>query len=122
MKKIKNVDFLLGDFLNSAIKKKIEIFFNQKIDIVISDMASNTTGNKDLDSYRTNELCINAMQFARSILKKEGIFVSKFFMGTEFEEIKRLASSIFKKIVNFKPNSSQKQSRELYIIGKNIIN
>ena len=85
-------------------------------------MASNTTGNKDLDSYRTNELCINAMRFAKSILKKEGIFVSKFFMGTEFQEIKRFASSIFEKIVNFKPNSSKKESRELYIIGKNIIN
>ena len=85
-------------------------------------MASNTTGNKSLDSYKINELCMNAMEFAKLTLKNKGIFVSKFFMGSEFEEIKRKANGIFEKVVNFKPNSSKKESREVYIIGKNIIN
>lgn len=122
MKKIKNVNFLLGNFLTPFVKKEIETFFKQKIDVVISDMASNTIGNKSLDSYKINELCMNAMEFAKLILKNKGIFVSKFFMGSEFEEIKRKANGIFEKVVNFKPNSSKKESREVYIIGKNIIN
>jgi len=62
------------------------------------------------------------LHHAKLILKNKGIFVSKFFMGSEFEEIKRKANGIFEKVVNFKPNSSKKESREVYIIGKNIIN
>ena len=61
MEKINNVDFIKGDFRESEIYAKIMIYFNSKVDVVLSDATENTTGNKNLDSYRTGELCINAM-------------------------------------------------------------
>ena len=57
----------------------IKHYFNNKIDVILSDMAINTTGNKSLDSYRTGELCINAMNLATNTLGKDGVFLSKIF-------------------------------------------
>lgn len=121
MQKIKNISFILGNFLNSEIQKKINNFFESKIDVVISDMAANTTGNKHLDSYRTNELCIEAMKFSQKMLKINGVFICKCFMGSEFETIQQLANTHFKQVVKFKPDSSRKESRELYIYCKHIV-
>ena len=122
MEKINNVDFILGDFLNKNIQSKIMRLCNNKLDTIVSDMASNTTGNKDLDSIRTSELCINAMEFSKLVLSKNGIFLSKFFMGSTHKEIKEKADEIFKKVIFYKPDSSRKDSREVYIFCKNIIN
>ena len=122
MDEISNVTFILGDFLSDKIQERISKHFKTKIDIVVSDMASNTTGNKDLDSFRTSELCLNAMTFSRKILNNNGIFLSKFFMGSSFNEIQTKANAFFKKVVFYKPNSSRKESRELYMFCKNIIN
>ena len=78
-------------------------------------MASNTTGNKSLDCIRTNQLCLNILDFSIEKLSKNGIVVSKFFMGDEIDEIKIIAKKNFKKINFFKPNSSRDESRETYI-------
>lgn len=78
-------------------------------------MASNTTGNKNLDCIRTNQLCLNILDFSKEKLSKNGIVVSKFFMGEEISEIKLIAKKNFKKINFFKPNSSRDESRETYI-------
>ena len=121
MEKIDNVDFILGDFLEEDIKKRIFKIFHNKIDVVISDMASNTTGNKNLDSFRTAELSLSAMEFSRIILNDEGIFLSKLFMGQEFIEIQKKANKIFKRVTFFKPRASRKDSREIYMICKNFI-
>ena len=77
--KIENIYQLQGDFTDDISKKKIKDYFSSKVDVVISDMAVNTTGNKNLDSINTSELCIEAMNFSKEILKEEGIFVSKIF-------------------------------------------
>ena len=77
MEKINNVDFMKGDITNSEIQNKIFTYFNKKIDVVISDMAANTTGNKNLDSYKTGELCIEAMDLAQKVLREDGVFLSK---------------------------------------------
>ena len=122
MENINNVNFILGDFLNEVTKKKVFKSFNRKIDIVVSDMASNTTGNKNLDSYRASELTLNAMNFSKNALNKKGFFLSKLFMGSEFKEIEKKAHIMFKKVIFYKPNASRKDSRELYILCKNIIN
>ena len=61
-------------------------------------MAANTTGNKNLDCIRTNQLCIEILNFSKEKLSKNGVVVSKFFMGDEFEEIKIEAKRNFKKI------------------------
>ena len=122
MKKIDNVEFFCGDFLDLNIQNKIANFFSKKINVVISDMASNITGNKSMDSIRTAELCLGAMEFSKKILKNDGSFLSKLFMGANFKEIENNAKKSFKKVIKYKPISSRKESRELYIFCKNIIN
>ena len=122
MEKISYVDFINGDFKHNTINKKIFDYFDRKIDVVISDMATNTSGNKNLDSYRTGELCLEAMTLAINILDKEGIFLSKLFMGSIFEEIQKKANKYFKKVVKYKPRSSKKESKEIYIYCKGVCN
>ena len=121
MEKINNVDFIKGDCRESEIYKKIMIDFNNKADVVLADIAENTTGNKTLDSYRTGELCMNAMNLAKKILVRDGIFLSKIFMGSIFNEINVKAKKCFKKVIIFKPLSSKKESKEIYIFCKGIL-
>ena len=121
MEKIDNVNFIKGDFTDQKNFEKINKYFNKPIDIVLSDIAVNTTGNKSLDSFRTGELCICAMDLALKILSINGIFLSKLFMGSIFEEIKKKANKNFKKVVIYKPLSSKRESKEIYIFCKGIL-
>ena len=118
--KIENVTHIKGDFTDEITQKKIEKNFDEKIDLVISDMAVNTTGNKNVDSLVTGELSIEAMNFSLKILKKNGIFVSKIFMGSSFNEIVDRAKKNFKEFHVYKPPSSRKESKENFIICKNL--
>jgi cell division protein FtsJ len=115
MKKIENVDFLKGDLFDYEILEKIYTYFGKKIDVVVSDMAANTSGNKNLDSCRTGELCLKGMNLAQRILHKNGVFLSKVFMGSIFAEINKKANESFKNVVKYKPLSSRKESKEIYI-------
>ena len=81
----------------------------------------NTSGNKNLDSYKTGELCLKSMDLASQILNKDGVFLSKFFMGTIFHEIKEKASKCFRKVINYKPLSSKKESKEIYIYCSGVL-
>ena len=118
--KIENVIHIKGDFTDENTQKKIEKNFDEKIDLVVSDMAVNTTGNKNVDSLVTGELSIEAMNFSLKILKKNGIFVSKIFMGSSFNEIVHGAKNNFKEFHVYKPPSSRKESKENFIICKNL--
>ena len=120
VKEIFNVSHLIGDFLDQNNQLKLTNFFNDKLDLVVSDMAVNTTGNKDLDAISTGELSINAMNFSVKNLKKNGSFVSKIFMGSTFNEIVENCKKNFKEVKIFKPPSSRKDSKESFIICKNI--
>ena len=120
MKKIDNVKFLEGDLENYETCDKIHSYFNTKIDVVISDMSVNTSGNKSLDSYKNGVLCLKSMDLARKILHEDGVFLSKFFMGSIFTEINNEAKNCFKKIHNYKPLASRKESNEVYIYCKGI--
>ena len=115
MKSIKNVSFLKCDFLDEKVKDRVLHFFGKKLDVIISDMAANTTANSSLDCIRTNELCANVIEFSTSVIKPNGILISKLFMGTDFLEVKKLAKSKFKKVQFFKPEASRNESRETYI-------
>ena len=114
--KIEKIFQLKGDFTSEIMKEKIKNYFNSKVDVVMSDMAVNTTGNKNLDSINTSELCIEAMNFSKDILKKDGKFVSKIFMGSTFNEIIKESKKIFKENKVFKPAASRKDSKESFII------
>jgi len=120
MEEIKNTLQIKGDFTDEEEKRKIIDYSGGKIDLVISDMAVNTTGNKNLDSLVTNELSTEALKFSTVILKKEGSFISKIFMGSSFKEIILFAKKKFKKVHIFKPPASRKDSKENFIICKHL--
>ena len=81
MEKIENTIQIKGDFTKREIKDEIKKLFRSKVDVVLSDMAVNTTGIKDIDAIYTGELCKEAMLFSKEILVKEGRFVSKDIYG-----------------------------------------
>ena len=115
MESIKDVIFFQYDFLKEVNKDKLLKEFDGKLDVIISDMAANTTGNKNLDCIRTNELCSEFIRFSTELLKKRGALVAKLFMGEDFLEVKNLAKKTFNKVDFFKPESSKKESKETYI-------
>ena len=121
MEQINNVKIIKGDFTKDVYKQKITSFFNNKVDVVISDMAVNTTGNKNLDAIVTGELALDAMNFAISFLKENGQFVSKIFMGSTFNEIVMYSKKNFKETYIFKPPSSRKDSKETFLISRKLI-
>ena len=120
VEKIKDVYHVVGDFLDNKNQKIITDYFPKKIDLVVSDMAVNTTGNKNLDSIQTGELSLTAMDFAVSMLRPKGIFLSKIFVGSTFNEIVENAKKNFKESKIFKPPSSRKDSKESFIIWKSL--
>jgi 23S rRNA (uridine2552-2'-O)-methyltransferase len=115
MEKIKNVNFINGDFLDETTQQQIKNIFQKKIDVIISDMAENTTGNKSIDSIRTNNLCAEVIKFSINHLDINGVLVCKLFMGDDFILVKDLAKKNFKTVEFFKPESSRSESKETYI-------
>ncbi|MDA7832131.1 RlmE family RNA methyltransferase [Candidatus Pelagibacter sp.] len=118
MEEIENTIQIKGDFTNLESQEKIKSLFKSKIDVVVSDMAVNTTGIKDIDAIYTGELAMEAMNFSKEMLVKEGRFVSKIFLGSSFNEIVALGKKLFKEVKVFKPKSSRKESKESFIICK----
>ena len=115
MEFVKNVKFIKSDIFEKNTKSFILDYFSGKLDVIISDMAAATTGNKSLDSIRTNELCLDVIKFSQNILKPKGVLVSKLFMGEDFIEVKNQAKLIFKNVNFFKPESSRRESKETYL-------
>ena len=120
MEEIKNTIQIKGDFTENDIQNKIKDHINKKIDVVMSDMAVNTTGIKNIDSIQTGELCMEAMIFSKEVISEKGFFISKIFMGGSFNEIVALGKKIYREVRVFKPKSSRKDSKESFIICKNI--
>jgi 23S rRNA (uridine2552-2'-O)-methyltransferase len=118
MEKIDNTIQIKGDFTEEKFQEEVKSHFKKKVDVVVSDMAVNTTGIKDIDAIYTGELAMEAMNFSEKILVKEGRFVSKIFLGSSFNEIVALGKKIFKEVKVFKPKSSRKESKESFIICK----
>ena len=115
MEPLKNTKFFRGNILDDETKTEVMNYFEAKLDVILSDMAADTTGNKSLDSIRTNQLCTDVINFSKDTLKPKGVLVSKLFMGEDFIEVKNLAKSVFKKVNFFKPESSRKESKETYL-------
>ena len=123
LKKIEPIDNsvqIKGDFTDSQIQEEIKKYIRAKVDVVMSDMAVNTTGIKNIDSIQTGELCKEAMFFAKDILNDNGYFVSKIFMGSTFNEIVAEGKKFFKEVKVFKPKSSRKDSKESFIVCRKI--
>ncbi len=115
MEPIKNVKFVRSDIFDQTTKDFILNYFKENLDVIVSDMAANTTGNKSLDSIRTNQLCAEIISFSTRLLKPSGALISKLFMGEDFIQVKSLAKSMFKEVNFFKPESSRNESKETYL-------
>ena len=120
MEPIKNIIQIKGDFTDNEAKQEIKKLLTGKTDVVMSDMAVNTTGIKNIDSIQTGELCKDSMIFSKDVISSNGFFISKIFMGRSFNEIVELGKKIFKEVKVFKPKSSRKDSKESFIICKNL--
>ena len=120
MDKIEHTIQIKGDFTELSIQNQIKEILTKKIDVIMSDMAVNTTGIKNIDAIQTGELCIEAMLFSKDIISEKGFFISKIFMGSSFNEIVALGKKIYKEVKVFKPKSSRKDSKESFIICKNL--
>ncbi len=120
MENIENTQQIRGDFTSINTQNQIKDYLKKKPDVVMSDMAVNTTGIKNIDSIQTGELCKEAMVFSKDVISEKGFFISKIFMGSTFNEIVALGKKIFKEVKVFKPKSSRKDSKESFIICKNL--
>ena len=120
MENIENTLQIQGDFTSIDTQDQIKEYLKKKPDVVMSDMAVNTTGIKNIDSIQTGELCKEAMVFSKDVISEKGFFISKIFMGSTFNEIVALGKKIFKEVKVFKPKSSRKDSKESFIICKNL--
>ena len=123
LKEIEEIKYTIrikGDFTKEETQTLIKKHLNKKLDVVMSDMAVNTTGIKNVDSIQTGELCMEAMIFSKDVISNNGFFISKIFMGSSFNEIVALGKKIFKEVKVFKPKSSRKDSKESFVICKNL--
>ena len=120
MENIENTLQIQGDFTLVNTQNQIKEYLKKKPDVVMSDMAVNTTGIKNIDSIQTGELCKEAMVFSKDVISEKGFFISKIFMGSTFNEIVALGKKLFKEVKVFKPKSSRKDSKESFINCKNL--
>ena len=120
MEKIENTIQIKGDFTTQETQDEVRNYLDKGFDVVMSDMAVNTTGIKNIDSIQTGELCKEAMIFSKDVISNSGFFISKIFMGSTFNEIVALGKKIFNQVKVFKPKSSRKDSKESFIICKNL--
>jgi len=120
MEPIGNSLQIQGDFTEESVQQEIKKNTDSKVDVVMSDMAVNTTGIKNIDSIQTGELCKEAMIFAKDLLSENGYFISKIFMGGTFNEIVAEGKKYFKEVKVFKPKSSRKDSKESFIICRKL--
>lgn len=118
MDPLAGVDFLQGDFREEAV---LDALLNRiggnNVDIVMSDMAPNMSGNPSVDQARSMYLCELALDMCHSVLKPNGAFVIKVFQGEGFDEFYRNVKSAFKVIKTRKPDSSRARSREVYLVA-----
>ncbi len=116
---IAGVDFIQGDFReNDVLDELYKVLEGKSVDLVMSDMAPNMSGNKAMDLPRSIYLAELALDTARTVLSKGGTFLIKMFQGVGFDEYKREVSSSFSSVMIRKPKASRARSKEVYILAK----
>jgi len=114
---INGAEIYVFDFLEDSFEKKIVEILNHKVDNILSDMASNSTGHKKSDHLKIMSLCESAAFFAFAHLNEGGNFVAKVLAGGAEMELQNLLKKKFKKVINFKPKSSRSDSSEKYVVA-----
>ena len=121
METIDGVSFIQGNIQDQILQEKLfEEIGNKKFDLIISDMSPNKTGNKVSDQYKFYNIADSILEFSQKGLMSKGMMIMKVFIGHGFEEFKSDLRENFETVIYFKPKSSRKESRETYVIAKNI--
>lgn len=121
MEPIAGVEFILGDFREDAVLKSLEeMLGNQRVDLVISDMAPNLSGVGSADSARIQHVCDLALEFSCLWLKPEGALVVKAFHGSGFSQIVESFKRRFRRVIERKPKASRAKSSETFIVGRHL--
>jgi 23S rRNA (uridine2552-2'-O)-methyltransferase len=115
---LKNATFIQGDFREEAIHQQLMGLLNhEKVDVVLSDMAPNMSGNANVDQYQAMYLIEMAADFAKLNLKPGGSLLMKVFSGTGFDDLVKNMRKEYDKVVIRKPDASRDRSREIYVLG-----
>ncbi|MSP53918.1 MAG: 23S rRNA (uridine(2552)-2'-O)-methyltransferase RlmE [Gammaproteobacteria bacterium] len=118
MEPLENVEFIEGDFREESVLAQLEKLLDGKaIDLVISDMAPNMSGDDSIDQPRIMLLADLALEFATQHLRTEGTFLVKIFQGSEFQEYVQQMRTLFNKVIARKPDASRSRSSEVYLLG-----
>ena len=119
MDPIEGVDFIQGDFREDEVLDELyKVLNGAPVDLVMSDMAPNISGNKAIDQPRIIYLADLALDTAKEVLTKGGTFLIKMFQGAGFDEYKREVDACFSRVVIRKPKASRARSKEVYILAK----
>ena len=119
MDPLPGVDVIHGDFYDDAVLAKLmEHVPEGGVDLLLSDMAPNMTGNISVDIARAMGLVEVAFDLASSVLKPGGCLLMKVFHGTGFDELLKLARVEFSDVMLRKPSASRPRSRETYLLAK----
>ncbi len=118
MDAIPHVNFIQGDFTeDEALTALLAALNHRPADLVISDMAPNLSGLKDIDQPRATYLVELAIDLTDQMLKRGGHFVAKCFEGEGIDDVRRLLRDRFERCHNVKPKASRGRSREIYLVG-----
>ena len=115
---IPGVWFYQGDIFEDKVINYIETFFQKKIDLIISDMSPNSTGNKKVDHLRILSLVERVIFISNQLLQKDGFIIIKIFQGGMQGDLMNTMKESLKNIKNFKPKASRKESPEMYLIAQ----
>lgn len=119
MEAIAGVEFIQGDFRDDAVLEEfLARLEGHSVDLVISDIAPNMSGNRAADQARSAHLVELALEFARTRLSPNGDFLVKVFQGSEFPAVLQTMRTVFKQVVTRKPKASRDRSSEIYLLGK----
>ncbi|RPI64204.1 MAG: RlmE family RNA methyltransferase [Lysobacterales bacterium] len=119
MEPIPGVDFIEGDFTAPQTLQALrELLGDQPVDLVMSDMAPNISGNRAIDQPRTLALLDEALTFAREVLRPGGHFLAKAFQGEGIDRFTRELKEHFKVVKTLKPKASRPESREIYLLAR----
>lgn len=119
MEPIEGVDFIQGDFREQAVLDQLySVLDGAPVNLVMSDMAPNMSGNKGVDQPSAIYLGELALETAKTVLTKDGVFLVKLFQGAGFDEYFREVQQCFSKVVIRKPKASRPRSNEVYILAK----
>jgi len=112
-----DVHFIQGDFTDDVIYQSLlDAIDGDNVDVVLSDMAPNISGNRSVDQAKSMYLCELAVAFAAQVLKPDGSLLIKIFQGEGFDSLLRVVRQQYDKVITRKPNASRDRSREVYLL------